>query len=127
MMADSTNVEKPGYTMSEKVVGESFARLFSKAKGRIIVATFASNVHRIQQIIDAASMHGRKVAVSGRSMENIVAVAAELGYLEFEKDILVSIDQINKYTNDKVVIITTGVKVNLCQHLQEWQVQSIES
>lgn len=108
MMADSTNVEKPGYTMSEKVVGESFARLFSKAKGRIIVATFASNVHRIQQIIDAASMHGRKVAVSGRSMENIVAVAAELGYLEFEKDILVSIDQINKYTNDKVVIITTG-------------------
>ncbi|EOR27345.1 MULTISPECIES: ribonuclease J [Clostridium] len=108
MMADSTNVEKPGYTMSEKVVGESFSRLFSKAKGRIIVATFASNVHRIQQIVDAASMHGRKVAVSGRSMENIVAVAAELGYLEFEKDILVSIDQINKYTNDKVVIITTG-------------------
>ncbi|WP_066893981.1 ribonuclease J [Clostridium nigeriense] len=108
MMADSTNVEKPGYTMSEKVVGESFARLFSKAKGRIIVATFASNVHRIQQIIDAARMHDRKVAVSGRSMENIVAVAAELGYLEFEKDILVSIDQINKYPNERVVIITTG-------------------
>ncbi|MBS5937655.1 ribonuclease J [Clostridium sartagoforme] len=108
MMADSTNVEKPGYTLSERVVGESFARLFAKAKGRVIVATFASNVHRIQQIIDAASMHGRKVAVSGRSMENIVAVAAELGYLEFEKDILVGIDQINKYNNDKVVIITTG-------------------
>lgn len=108
MMADSTNVEKPGYTMSERVVGESFERLFLKSKGRIIVATFASNVHRIQQIIDAASMHGRKVAVSGRSMENIVAVAAELGYLEFEKDILVGIDQINKYTNDKIVIITTG-------------------
>ena len=108
MMADSTNVEKPGYTMSEKVVGESFARLFSKAKGRLIIATFASNVHRIQQIIDAASVYGRKVAVSGRSMENIVAVAAELGYLEFEKDILVGIDQINKYPNDKIVIITTG-------------------
>lgn len=108
LMADSTNVEKPGYTMSEKVVGESFARLFSKSKGRIIIATFASNVHRIQQIIDAARVHDRKVAVSGRSMENIVAVAAELGYLEFEKDILVSIDQINKYPNDKVVIITTG-------------------
>ncbi|MBE6053603.1 MAG: ribonuclease J [Clostridium sartagoforme] len=108
MMADSTNVEKPGYTLSEKVVGESFARLFSKAKGRIIIATFASNVHRIQQIIDAASLYDRKVAVSGRSMENIVAVATELGYLEFEKDILVSIDQINKYPNDKVVIITTG-------------------
>ena len=108
MLADSTNVEKPGYTMSERVVGESFARLFTKAKGRIIVATFASNVHRIQQIIDAATMHGRKVAVSGRSMENIVAVAVELGYLEFEKDILVGIDQINKYPNDKIVIITTG-------------------
>ena len=108
MMADSTNVEKPGYTMSEKVVGESFARLFSKAKGRIIIATFASNVHRIQQIIDAARVYDRKVAVSGRSMENIVAVAAELGYLEFEKDILVSVDQINKYPNNKVVIITTG-------------------
>ena len=108
MMADSTNVEKPGYTMSEKVVGESFARLFSKAKGRIIIATFASNVHRIQQIIDAARVYDRKVAVSGRSMENIVAVDAELGYLEFEKDILVSVDQINKYPNDKVVIITTG-------------------
>lgn len=108
MMADSTNVEKPGYTLSERVVGESFARLFAKAKGRVIVATFASNVHRIQQIIDAASMHGRKVAVSGRSMENIVAVAAELGYLEFEKDILVGIDQINKYNNDQIAIITTG-------------------
>ncbi|VYT77551.1 RNase J family beta-CASP ribonuclease [Clostridium tertium] len=108
MLADSTNVEKPGYTLSERVVGESFARLFGKAKGRIIVATFASNVHRIQQIIDAASMYGRKVAVSGRSMENIVAVAAELGYLEFEKDILVGIDQINKYNNDQIVIITTG-------------------
>jgi ribonuclease J len=108
MMADSTNVEKPGYTLSEKVVGESFARLFSKAKGRIIIATFASNVHRIQQIIDAARVYDRKVAVSGRSMENIVAVAAELGYLEFEKDILISVDQINKYPNDKVVIITTG-------------------
>ena len=108
MMADSTNVEKPGYTMSEKVVGESFAKLFSKAKGRIIIATFASNVHRIQQIIDAARLYDRKVAVSGRSMENIVTVATELGYLEFEKDILVSIDQINKYPNEKVVIITTG-------------------
>ena len=108
MMADSTNVEKPGYTMSEKVVGESFAKLFSKAKGRIIIATFASNVHRIQQIIDAARLYDRKEAVSGRSMENIVTVATELGYLEFEKDILVSIDQINKYPNEKVVIITTG-------------------
>ncbi|MGL5380499.1 ribonuclease J [Clostridium sp.] len=108
MMADSTNVERPGYTMSEKKVGESFKRIFSKTKGRIIVATFASNIHRIQQIIDAARVYDRKVAVSGRSMENIVAVAIELGYLEFEKDMLVGIDQINKYNNEQVVIITTG-------------------
>ena len=108
MMADSTNVERPWYTMSERVVGENLYKLFSKAKGRIIVATFASNVHRIQQILDAARDLNKKVAVSGRSMENIVAVAKELGYLECEDDILVSIDHINKYNNNQVVIITTG-------------------
>lgn len=108
MMADSTNVEKPGYTNSEKIVGESLTRIFGKTKGRIIIATFASNIHRIQQIIDAASVYGRKVAVSGRSMENIMNVAIELGYIEVDKDTLVSIDQINKYNNDQVVIITTG-------------------
>ena len=108
MMADSTNVEKPGYTMSERVVGENFEKFFLRATGRIIVATFASNVHRIQQIIDAARKQNRKVAVSGRSMENIVAVAQELGYLDCSGDILVSVDQINKYNNDQVVIITTG-------------------
>ena len=105
MMADSTNV---GYTMTEKVVGETFNRLFGKANGRIIVATFASNVHRIQQIITAAQKYEKKVAVSGRSMENIVQVAIELGYLEVDKDVLVPIDQIGKYPNDKMVIITTG-------------------
>ena len=108
MMADSTNVEKAGYTNSEKIVGESLTRIFGKTKGRIIIATFASNIHRIQQIIDAASVYGRKVAVSGRSMENIINVAIELGYIEVEKETLVSIDQINKYNNDQVVIITTG-------------------
>lgn len=108
MLSDSTNVEKPGYTMSEKVVGENFERIFNKAKGRIIVATFASNVHRIQQIVDASVKYERKVAVSGRSMENIVAVAAELGYLNIPEDTLVGIDQINKYNNDQVSIITTG-------------------
>lgn len=108
LLADSTNVEKPGYTMSERVVGESFNRIFAKVEGRIIVATFASNIHRIQQIIDASRIYGKKIAVSGRSMENIVQVAIELGYLEFEEGMLVGIDQINKYTNDKVVIITTG-------------------
>ncbi|WP_294392247.1 ribonuclease J [uncultured Clostridium sp.] len=108
MMADSTNVERPGYTMTEKVVGETFDRLFAKASGRIIVATFASNVHRIQQIISSAQKFDKKVSVSGRSMENIVQVAIELGYLEAENDVLVPIDQIGKYPNDKMVIITTG-------------------
>ncbi|MBB6623053.1 ribonuclease J [Clostridium gasigenes] len=108
LLADSTNVEKPGYTMSEKVVGESFNRIFAKVEGRIIVATFASNIHRIQQIIEASRLYGKKVAVSGRSMENIVQVAIELGYLEIEEEMLIGIDQINKYPNDKVVIITTG-------------------
>jgi len=108
MMADSTNVERPGYTMTERVVGETFLRLFGKAKGRIIVATFASNIHRIQQIITAAQAYDKKVAVSGRSMENIVQVAAELGYLTFENEVLIPVDQISKYPNEKVVIITTG-------------------
>ncbi|OOM81475.1 ribonuclease J 1 [Clostridium puniceum] len=108
MMADSTNVERAGYTMTERVVGETFLRLFGKAKGRIIVATFASNIHRIQQIITAAQAYDKKVAVSGRSMENIVQVAAELGYLNFENEVLIPVDQISKYPNEKVVIITTG-------------------
>ena len=108
MLADSTNAERPGYTMSERVVGESFGRLFSKAEGRIIVATFASNIHRIQQIIQASEKLGRKVAVSGRSMENIVQVAMELGYLEMQEETLISIDQISQYPNEQVVLITTG-------------------
>jgi len=108
MMADSTNVERPGYTMTEKIVGEAFFRLFGKAKGRVIVATFASNVHRIQQIITAAEAYEKKVAVSGRSMENIVQVAIELGYLTVGKDVLIPVDQISKYPNEKVVVITTG-------------------
>ncbi|SKA75966.1 ribonuclease J [Clostridium sp. USBA 49] len=108
MLADSTNVERPGYTMSESTVGETFENIFSDAKGRIIVATFASNIHRIQQIVTAASKYGRKVAVSGRSMENIVAVAAELGYINMEKEVLISIDNINRYNDNQIVIITTG-------------------
>ena len=108
MMADSTNVEKQGYTKSERIVGESLTRIFGKTKGRIIIATFASNIHRIQQIIDAATVYGRKVAVSGRSMENIINVAIELGYIEVSENTLVPIDAINKYNNDQIVIITTG-------------------
>jgi len=108
MLADSTNVEKAGYTMSERTVGESFIRLFGKATGRIIVATFASNIHRIQQIIDAAEVYGKKVAVSGKSMENIVQVAMKLGYLEFKEETLISIDKISEYPNEQVVLVTTG-------------------
>ncbi|MCT8976921.1 ribonuclease J [Clostridium sp. CX1] len=108
MLADSTNVERPGYTMSESIVGETFEEFFNSAKGRIIVATFASNIHRIQQIIAAAEKHDRKVAVSGRSMENIMEVAKELGYIHAEKDVFINIDSINKYPDNRIVIITTG-------------------
>jgi ribonuclease J len=108
MMADSTNVERPGYTMSESTVGETFQKLFASAKNRIIVATFASNIHRIQQIITAAEKYNRKVAISGRSMENIMDVATNLGYINVNKNTLINIDSINKYPNNRLVIITTG-------------------
>ncbi|APM38700.1 ribonuclease J [Clostridium kluyveri] len=108
MLCDSTNVERPGYTMSERTVGEAFEKFFASAKSRIIVATFASNIHRIQQVITAAEKYDRKVAVSGRSMENIVEVATELGYLDIKKNTIINIDNINKYNGNKITIITTG-------------------
>ncbi len=108
LMSDSTNVERPGYTMSERTVGETFDRIFADAESRIIVATFASNIHRVQQIIYSAMKYERKVAVCGRSMENIAEVAADLGYLDFPDGILISIDDIHKYPPEKIVIITTG-------------------
>lgn len=108
LLADSTNVERPGYTMSESTVGETFEKLFSDEKNRIIVATFASNIHRVQQVINAAVKFNRKVAVAGRSVENITKVANELGYLNIPEGILLDIDDIDKYPNDKIVIITTG-------------------
>ncbi len=109
LLADSTNAERPGYTPSERVVGESFANLFKKAENkRIIIATFSSNLHRIQQIIEAAVKDGRKVAVSGRSMINFVTIATELGYLNLPEGLLIDIDLINRYPKDKMTIITTG-------------------
>lgn len=108
LMADSTNVERPGYTMSEKTVGHTFHNIFGQAEGRIIVATFASNIHRVQQIIDAAASYNRKVAVSGRSMVNVAEVAVELGYLNIPDGTLIDIDDIGKYPNNQIVIITTG-------------------
>ena len=108
LMSDSTNVEREGYTMSERTVGRSFERIFDDVKNRIIVATFASNIHRVQQIIDAAVRLGRKVALSGRSMINVANVAIELGYLHVPEGTLIDINDINKYAHDKLMIITTG-------------------
>ena len=109
LMADSTNAERPGYTPSERVVGESFANLFRKAQNkRIIVATFSSNLPRIQQIMTASAQDGRKVAVSGRSMINFVSIAQELGYLHIPEGLLIDIDEINHYPKDRVTLITTG-------------------
>lgn len=109
LLSDSTNAERPGYTESERKVGEAFQRLFAKAGNRrLIVASFASNVHRVQQIIDVAQSLGRKVALSGRSLENVVAIGTELGYLHVPDGLLVSIDIVNRYPADQMVIITTG-------------------
>ena len=109
LLSDSTNAERPGTTMSESMVGESFEMLFRKArKKRIIVATFASNIHRIQQIMDVAESRGRKVAVVGRSLENLVSVGSELGDLNVPENILIPIERIKHYTDDKLLIITTG-------------------
>lgn len=109
MLSDSTNAERKGYTESERAVGASLRTLFEQAgKRRIIIATFASNVHRVQQIIDQAQSLGRKVALSGRSLENVVEIGSRLGYLNVKEGELVSIDMINKYPDDKMVIITTG-------------------
>ena len=108
LCADSTNVERPGYTMSERMVGKTFDRLFAGCRQRIIVTTFASNVHRIQQVIDAAAACGRKVAVSGRSMENVTRVATELGYMKLPKNTVVDLGRIKSLPLDKQVIVTTG-------------------
>lgn len=109
LMSDSTNAESPGYTLSEKTVGEGLFDLFRKAsRSRIIVATFASNIHRLQQIINASKRFNRKVAVTGRSMINVVGVAQELGYLDIPEDMLIDLNDIHKYEDKEVVIITTG-------------------
>ena len=108
LCADSTNVERPGYTMSERTVGNSFRDIFKDCKKRIIIATFASNIHRVQQIIDAAAHHKRKVAISGRSMINVVTVANELGYINIPAGVLIDLEEINRYPAHKLVLITTG-------------------
>lgn len=108
LMADSTNVERPGFTASEKTVGQSLDTIFLNATGRIIVTTFASNVHRIQQAIWAAERTGRKVAVVGRGMNNVVGIATELGYLKAKASTFIDINDIKKYPDRKLAILTTG-------------------
>lgn len=127
LLSDSTNAERPGYTLSERVVGETFNETFRKAKERIIIASFASNIHRIQQAITTASKYGRKVAVAGRSMINVVNIARELGYLEIPPDTLVDLDEIQFLPKREVVILTTGsqgepmsalTRMAMCDHKQ---------
>ena len=108
LMSDSTNSERKGYTMSESSVGAVFDKLFINCTKRIVVATFASNVHRVQQIVDAAVENGRKIAVCGRSMINMITTAKELGYIKVPENVFIDIDMINNYEDNQLVIITTG-------------------
>ena len=108
LMSDSTNSERKGYTMSERTIGEVFDRLFQNNKKRIVVATFASNVHRVQQIVNSAEKYGRKIAVCGRSMINMIETAREIGYINAPENMFIDIDMIKNYTDDQLVIITTG-------------------
>ena len=108
LMSDSTNAERKGFTMSESSVGEVFDKLFLHCEKRIVVATFASNVHRVQQIVNAAVKYGRKIAVCGRSMINMITTAKELGYIQCPENLFIDIDMINNYADNNLVIITTG-------------------
>ncbi len=108
MMSDSTNAERPGYTMSEQRIGQTFDRLLKQASGRVIVASFASNIYRTQQIIDTALRYGRKVCFIGRSVNNIVGIASDLGIIDLDINSVIDMDEINNYPDDEVLIITTG-------------------
>lgn len=108
MMADSTNVERDGFTISEKEIGKNLDMLFSKANGRVIVASFASNIHRIQQIINASVLYNRKIVFSGRSMERVSKIAIESGYLDVAEDSIINIHDIKNFNESEITIITTG-------------------
>lgn len=108
LMSDSTNAERKGFTMSERTVGATFDDLFSKIEGRIIIATFSSNVHRVQQIVDFARKYNRKCAIVGRSMVNVVDAAIELGYIQNAEETLITIDEVDNYPPGEIVIVTTG-------------------
>ena len=108
LLSDSTNAESPGFTMSESRVGDTFENYFKKATGRIIVATFASNIHRLQQVVSASKRYGRKVCLTGRSMLKIAKVAKQLGYLDLDEDVLVEPEELEKLKKSKIAILTTG-------------------
>ena len=108
LLAESTNVERPGYTMSERKVGETFAQLFDKAQKRIIIAMFASNVHRIQMVVDAAIKHKRHLCLIGRSMVSVAKVSTQLGYLHIPEGLLVGVDELDRYRDEDMVVLTTG-------------------
>lgn len=125
LLSDSTNAERPGYTLSERVVADTFDETFRNAKERIIIASFASNIHRIQLAITTAAKYNRKVAVAGRSMVNVVNIARELGYLEVPKGTLIELDEVTRYPKNKIVVLTTGsqgepmsalVRMAMCDH-----------
>jgi ribonuclease J len=108
MLADSTNAERPGHTLSERIVGEAFSNIFARAKGRIIVTSFASNVPRIQQVVDQAERYGRKVALLGRSLSNVVHFSTELGYLDIPPGMMIRLEEVDDYAPEQVVVMTTG-------------------
>jgi ribonuclease J len=108
MLSDSTNAERPGHTLSERIVGEAFSNIFAKAKGRLIVTSFASNVPRIQQVVDQARRYGRKMALLGRSLQNVVHHAKELGYLDIPADLMIRLEDVDNHPPESVVIMTTG-------------------
>ncbi|HSK69458.1 MAG TPA: ribonuclease J [Candidatus Limnocylindria bacterium] len=108
LMCDSTNVERPGYTMSEKKVAETFTEQISTARGRVIIAMFASNIHRVQQVVDTAVAFGRKVCFIGRSMINVSTVAMDLGYLKIPRENLIEMDDLDRYRDEQILVLTTG-------------------
>lgn len=108
LLADSTNIERPGYTMSEKRVGETLFNLFDKCKGRVIIAMFASNVHRIQSVVDASVHYKRKVCMVGRSMVNVTKLAMQLGYLKIPEGSLITLDELDRYPDQQITVVTTG-------------------
>ena len=108
LLSDSTNVERPGYTMSERKVAETFNQQISTAQGRVIIAMFASNIHRVQQVVDCAISYGRKICFIGRSMINVTTVAMDLGYLTIPRDSLIEMDDLDRYRDEQSLVITTG-------------------